>query len=118
VSVGPRRAEAADLRRGARRLVTVLAVAHTCFPAGREPRVAAALRQWLDGWPGIGRVVVGMARQGYDVQLTRYGGEGWRASFYAAGIAHSVTSAVGSAWARTPWHAVQGAALQALVRGL
>ncbi|MGH7268704.1 MAG: hypothetical protein ACREMB_28130 [Candidatus Rokuibacteriota bacterium] len=109
-------ADAGDLRRRARLLVTVLAVAHTRFPPGWEPGVARVLRQWLDGWPGIGRVVIGMARQGYDVQLTRYGGEGWRASFYAAGVAHSVTSAVGSAWARTPWHAVQGAALQALVR--
>jgi len=26
-----------------------------------------ALRSWLDSWSGIGRVAVGMARQGYDV---------------------------------------------------
>jgi hypothetical protein len=26
----------------------------------------------LDSWSGIGRVAVGMARQGYDLQLTRY----------------------------------------------
>jgi hypothetical protein len=39
-----------------------------------------------------------MARQNYDLQLTRYGEEGWRATFYPAGRGHSVTSAVGSAW--------------------
>jgi hypothetical protein len=26
-----------------------------------------ALRSWLDSWSGIGHVVVGMARQGYDL---------------------------------------------------
>ena len=29
-------------------------------------RALWALRTWLDSWPGIGRVAVGMARQGYD----------------------------------------------------
>jgi hypothetical protein len=28
-------------------------------------RALWALRTWLDSWPGIGRVAVGMARQGY-----------------------------------------------------
>jgi hypothetical protein len=45
--------------------------------------VIAGLRQCLGGWLGIGRIVVGMARQGYDLQLTRYGEEGWRATFYS-----------------------------------
>jgi hypothetical protein len=41
----------------------------------------------------------------------------WRATFYPAGrTAHSVTSAVGSGWARQPWEAVQRAAWEALVR--
>ena len=65
---------------------------------------------------GIGRIVVGMARQGYDLQLTRYGDEGWRATFYPAGRGHSVTSAVGSAWEREPWIAVQRAAWESLRR--
>jgi hypothetical protein len=30
------------------------------------------LRAWLDSWSGIGSVAVGMARQGFDLQLTRY----------------------------------------------
>jgi hypothetical protein len=55
-----------------------------------------------------------MARQGYDLQLTRYGEEGWRATFYSEGIAHSVTSAAGSAWEREPWIAVERAAWESL----
>jgi hypothetical protein len=31
-----------------------------------------ALRTWLDSWAGIGRIAVGMARQVFDLQLTRY----------------------------------------------
>jgi hypothetical protein len=65
---------------------------------------------------GICRIVVGMARQGYDLQLTRYGGEGWRATFYPAGRDHSFTSAVVSAWEREPWIAVQRAAWDSLRR--
>ena len=53
-----------------------------------------------------------MARQGYDLQLTRYADQGWRANFYPAGIAHSVV--IGSAWESTPWRAVQRAAWEAL----
>jgi hypothetical protein len=34
-------------------------------------RALWALRTWLDSWSGIGRIAVGMARQGYDLQLTR-----------------------------------------------
>jgi hypothetical protein len=36
-----------------------------------------ALRSWLDSRTGIGRVAVGMAHQGYDVQLTRYDEQGY-----------------------------------------
>jgi hypothetical protein len=35
--------------------------------AGPAP-VVAGLRQFLGGWLGIGRIVVGMARQSYDLQ--------------------------------------------------
>ena len=34
-------------------------------------RALHALRIWLDSWSGIGHVAVRMARQGYDLQLTR-----------------------------------------------
>ena len=84
------------------------------LPRPSYDRALHALRSWLDSWPGIGRVAVGMAHQGYDLQLTRYDARGWRATFYTTGMEHSVTSATASAWDRTPWHAVQGAARDAL----
>jgi hypothetical protein len=62
----------------------------------------------------LGRVDVGMARQGYDLQLTRYAERGWRATFYTTGMEHSPTSATGTGWERTPWHATQRAAWEAL----
>jgi hypothetical protein len=30
----------------------------------------------------------GMARQGFDLQLTRYDERGWRATFYTTGMEH------------------------------
>jgi len=84
------------------------------LPRPSYDRALWALRFWLDSWAGIGRVEVGMARQGYDLQLTRYDARGWRATFYTTGMEHSITSATASAWERTPWHAVQGAARDAL----
>jgi hypothetical protein len=83
----------------------------------RHDRSLWALRTWLDSWDGMGRAAVGMARQGYDLQLTRYDDRGWRATFYASGMEHSITSATASAFKQMPWHAVQGAAWEALRRG-
>jgi len=77
-------------------------------------RALHALRSWLDSWSGIGHVTVGMARQGYDLQLTRYDEKGWRATFYTNGMEHSPTSATGTGWERTPWHVTQRAAWEAL----
>ena len=45
--------------------------------------------------------------RGYDLQLS-YDEKGWRATFYTTGMEHSPTSATGTGWERTPWHAVQG----------
>ncbi len=64
--------------------------------------------------PASGRIAVGMAHQGYDLQLTRYDERGWRATFYTTGMEHSPTSATGTGWERTPWHAAQRAAWEAL----
>jgi len=79
-------------------------------------RALWALRFWLDSWRGIGDIVHGMAWQGFDLQLTRYDARGWRATFYTSGIEHSITSATASAWERTPWHATQRAAWEALTK--
>jgi len=64
-------------------------------------RALHALRTWLDSWSGIGRIAVRMARQSYDLQLTRYDERGWRATFYTTGMEHSPTSATGTGWERT-----------------
>ncbi len=55
-----------------------------------------------------------MAHQGYDLQLTRYEHEAWRATFYNCGREHSIVQA--SSWEATPWRAVQVAAWDVLAR--
>jgi hypothetical protein len=105
-----------DLSQRRRVLFTMLTALAFRSPPRREPPVIAGIRQYLSGWPGIGRIVAGMARQEYDLQLTRYGQDGWSATFYPAGIGHSPTPMVGSGWAREPWAAVQRAAWEALRR--
>ena len=81
---------------------------------GQLPPVLLAMHRWLDTWRGIGHLAVGMARQGYDLQLTRYDDRGWRATYFASGMEHSPTSATGTAWEPTPWRAVQQAAWEVL----
>jgi hypothetical protein len=95
-----------------RLLVATLGFVGCAMPS--YDRALWALRTWLDSWSGIGRVAVGMAHQGYDLQLTRYDERGWRATFYTTGMEHSPTSATGTGWEPTPWHATQRAALEAL----
>jgi len=66
------------------------------------------LHRWLDSWPGLGDIAVGMARQDFDLQLTKYAERGWRANFYPSGLAHSIVK--GTAFGETSWRAVQQAA--------
>jgi len=80
------------------------------------PKEVELVREWLDDWKVIGHVVTGMARQDYDLELTRYDGRGWGATFYVAGMEHSLTSRTASAWEPTPWRAVQVAAWGALTK--
>jgi hypothetical protein len=68
-------------------------------------RALHAVRTWLDSW-------FGMARQDYELQLTRYDEKGWRATFYTTGMEHSPRSATGTGWERTPWHTTQRAACE------
>jgi len=102
-----------DLARRRRLLVAALAAARLAPAAGAASPLTQC-QHWLDRWSGVGLVAAGMARQGYDLELTRFGDEGWRATFSPAGRAHSVIS--GSAWEATPWRAVQGAAWETLQR--
>jgi hypothetical protein len=101
------------LGRRRRLLEATLTACHLAEIDGGPP-VLADCRRWLDRWAGVGLVAAGMARHGFDLQLTRFGAEGWRATFYPAGRAHSETA--GSAWEPTPWQAVRRAARQALSR--
>ncbi len=72
------------------------ALGFASLPRPSHDRALWALRTWLDSWAGIGRIAVGMAHQGYDLQLTRYDERGWRATFYTTGMEHSPTSATGT----------------------
>ena len=47
-------------------------------------------------------------------RLKQYADLGWRATFYTTSMEHSPTSATGTAFERTPWHATQRAAWEAL----
>ena len=73
-----------------------------------QPQAPAlrALHTWLDSWAGVGHIVTGMERHGFDLTLSKIHGAGWRASFYG----NPMTSADGFAVAATPWTAVQRAA--------
>ena len=66
-----------------RLLVAALGFAGCSVPS--YDRALHALRSWLDSWSGIGRIAIGMAHQGFDLQLTRYDERGWRATFYTTG---------------------------------
>ena len=73
----------------------------TQFERSLSP-VLDVLHEWLDSWSGIGVIERGMARQGYDLQLTRYANEGWRATFYVTGREHDPGDGLGvgaDAWA-------------------
>jgi hypothetical protein len=59
------------------------------LPRPSYDRAPWALRIWLDSWAGIERIAVGMARQGFDLQLTRYDDRGWRATFYTTEMEHA-----------------------------
>jgi hypothetical protein len=82
---------AADLARRRHLLLVMLAATRFRYPPDQVPELVRLLRGWFSSWLGIGRIVVGMTRQGFDLQLTQYDREGWRATFYPEGRAHSVT---------------------------
>src|SRR5262245_10474767 len=86
-----------------------------CLVPPTEPELQL-LHRCFDNWRSIGNVVAGMARQEYDLELRRYNGQGWRATFFQSGFEHSLTSHAGAAWARSPWEAVQQAAHDALAK--
>jgi hypothetical protein len=44
-----------------------------------QPREVTLLRRWLDSWAGMGDVIAGLTRQGWDVELRQFQ-TGWRAN--------------------------------------
>jgi hypothetical protein len=48
----------------------------------------------------------------------RYDERGRRATFHTTGMEHSPTSATGTGWEPTPWHATQRAAWEALTKAV
>jgi hypothetical protein len=61
------------------------------------------VKRWLSTWSGIGRVVVGMERQGFVVSLRRLVDDGWTASFHSHAAARR-------RWDRDGADAVRGGA--------
>ena len=70
------------------------------------------LHEWADTWGGVGAIVAGLHRSGYDLHLTQYGARRGRAPFYVTGVAHWILG--GSAWEPTVWRAIQLAGWNAL----
>jgi len=67
------------------------------------------LHRWLDTWAGIGLIVGGMQRLGYEAECRQFP-QGWRVNVRRAGG----DPVIGSGWATMPWQAVQMAAWEAV----
>src|SRR4029453_4068151 len=86
---------------------------HSASPGSLRRRTTAhCTRSGPGSTPGSASATSpsGCAARANDLQLTQYDEKGWGATFYTPGREHSPTSATGTAWERTPWHATQRAA--------
>ena len=81
-----------------RRLASLRAALGFLQLRARAPELRL-LHRWLGSWAGVGAIATGLHRQGWDLQLTQYGDNTWRATFYVTGQAHSIVG--GSAWEPT-----------------
>ena len=59
---------------------------------------------------------IGNVLEWYDFSIYGFFALQIGATFFPSGFEHSFTSTAGSAWAKTPWHAVQRAAAATLDR--
>jgi hypothetical protein len=80
----------------------------------REQPLSSRRWAWLNTWNGVGAIVTGMTRHGFDLELMQQP-HGWWARFYLSSATHTVCA--GSGWAVMPWGAVQEAAWQTLTTG-
>jgi hypothetical protein len=94
-----------ELTPDGRRLHAALAAVLT---PGRAPELAL-IHRWLDSWAGLGLIVDGMARQGYDVTFRQYP-QGWRVNF----TGRDGNRVAGTGWAAEAWISAQQAAWHAL----
>jgi hypothetical protein len=69
----------------------------------------------MDCWRGVGDVVTGMKRQGYEVSIGDHGSH-WIAIFYQGHGGYETLNIAGTAQEATPWRAVQRAAWDALMK--
>ena len=84
------------------------------LPRPSYDRSLWVLRVWLDSGAGIGRIAVGMARQGFDLQLASL-----RRVWMARDVLHDRDGALaderdGHRMGAHAWHATQRAAWEAL----
>jgi hypothetical protein len=80
------------------------AVSFAPVPAN-EPELRV-LHRWMDCWRGVGDVVTGMKRQGYEVSIGDHGSGQWLATFYEGHGGYEALNAAGTAQASTPWEAL------------
>ena len=112
---GSRRAQkdpVSDLAHRRSLLTVALGVALLDTHGQPEPLEQTMVRQWLDNWTGLGRVVTGMERQGYRLHLTNVEPGMWRATFTGG----PMFGAESFGTAPTPWRAVQVAAWEGLLQ--
>src|SRR5438445_9711364 len=92
---------------------TLLYAALAAVHVKRATPDLALVHSLLVSWRGIGLIVVGMLRHGFDLSLVSYP-QGWRATFlHRSHVLHPWIGQV-IMWWPTPWQAVQEAAWQAL----
>ncbi len=97
-----------------RRALLVAALGFARVDVRPEPPELRVLRAWLSSWAGIGAIVTGMVRQGFDVDLMSLGPGRWQTTFLAANPIGGAPVAAGYAEAPMPGAAVQRAAWAAL----
>jgi hypothetical protein len=82
------------------------------------PPELVTLKTWLGSWGGIGAIIEGMLRQGYDLDLRSYQhrphDQGWRAVFLHRDHVHRPWVGQVLRFHPTPGQAVHEAAWQAL----
>jgi hypothetical protein len=95
-------------------LVAALGFARLELRGAPEPPALRVLRAWLGSWSALGAIIVGMTRQGYDVDLMTVGPARWQATFLEPNPAGGAPLVAGHAEQAEPWRAVQEAAWRVL----